>query len=93
MADQLLENVEITFRPRIEKYFVGTLSREESSGLFLNKERRHWSAIWYTTRATELNEIKGQGLPKPKISLKQSQNLFWSVTDTWEANKVIYIKY
>ena len=41
MADQLLENVEITFRPRIEKYFVGTLSREESSGLFLNKERRH----------------------------------------------------
>jgi len=41
MADQLLENVEITFRPRIEKYFVGTLSREEGSRLFLNKERRH----------------------------------------------------
>lgn len=53
MADQLLENLVTTFKPRIEKYFLGTLSREESSRLFLNKERRHWSAIWYSTRATE----------------------------------------
>lgn len=73
MADQLLENVETAFRPRIEKCFFGNpKQRRELQIIFKQGEKALiCDLIFYKQELLNKikNKIKGQGLVEPKISL------------------------